>query len=93
MMLDLAKIDKMDLERYHDLKAMVDSQEAAEYEASLAENKKRQSEQRWKCHHCSDGVLRLKIFEMRDGARYYRKCDQCSHRTKAKKMDGDIEGA
>lgn len=84
-------IDRIDLERYHNLRDVVLQQES-ENQIQKAVDKKKSQEKAWKCHHCPDGILRLKFFENRTGVRYYRKCDGCPHRTKAKEYTEKVEG-
>lgn len=84
-------IDKLDIDRYNDLKELIASQE---YENAIdqgMENNKAK-EKAWKCFDCQEGVLRIKRFENRTGMRYYRKCDMCRNRTKAKQWTKDVDG-
>lgn len=85
-------IEKMDFERYYDMREMIENQEKIEKEAANKASKKKRDEEKWRCFQCGTGVLRLKTIEIRDGVRYYRKCDMCPHRTKAKKMNKSVEG-
>jgi hypothetical protein len=84
----LARIDINRYENLQDLMHKFDKEEVAEN----LENDKKVQEQKWKCHKCSDGVLRLKVFERLDGIVYFRKCDNCDNRTTTKKWDKSVEG-
>lgn len=81
-------IARIDLDRYENLRDIILQQENVKADT---EPKKAELE-RWKCFECNDGVLRLKVFENRAGIRYYRKCDNCSNRTKAQNYTKDVEG-
>jgi hypothetical protein len=55
-------------------------------------SKKRQLEkemkERWACHSCETGILRLIIL----GNRYFRKCDNCAKHTKSQIWDSSVTG-
>lgn len=82
---------RIDLEQHLNLKEAVLKKEK-EDQVEKAIKKQNKEEQAWRCYQCHEGTLRLKIFEMRDGARYYRKCDSCPNRTKGKKYTPDVRG-
>jgi len=84
-------LSRIDLEQHLNLKESVLKQEK-EDQIEKAIKKQNKEEQAWRCHQCNKGILRLKIFETRDGARYYRKCDNCPHRTTGKRYTSDVKG-
>lgn len=84
-------ISRINLAEYENLKdAIVQQETENQIEKAILEEKKK--EEAWKCYHCENGILRLKTLGLANGVRYWRKCDNCSHRTKAKKYTQDVEG-
>ena len=52
-------------------------------------------EEKWKCHKCNVGVMRLIVFNRPDGMHYIRACSnrgKCTNRTEAKKWHDKVEG-
>mgnify|MGYP001327511185 CR=1 FL=1 len=47
---------------------------------------------KWKCFKCGFGFLLLMVIRRMDGEFYFRKCDDCSHRTPMKRFHSKIEG-
>ena len=74
-------IDKLDLDRYHDVKDLIDQLEKSESSKSVPNDK-------WKCWDCVDGVLRMHPIMRPDGEFYFRMCDVCRKRTKLKRYNG-----
>jgi Zn finger protein HypA/HybF involved in hydrogenase expression len=85
------QLAKIDIGRYENLQDMMQKFDAQEVKENQ-ENDIREQEKKWKCHNCSDGVLRLKVFERQDGIMYFRKCDNCDNRTELKKWNKNVEG-
>ena len=85
------QLERVDLEHYENVKEIVDKHEK-EYQEVQFQEETEQLEKRWKCFECVDGVMRLKILTRRDGLKYYRMCDCCSNRTKAKPYNKRIQG-
>jgi len=88
-------INRIDLDQYDNLKNTIIKQELEEKEKKSidrATKDQAQKEEAWKCYNCNMGVLRLIIFENRVGIRYYRCCDNCSKRTKAKTYNDKVDG-
>ncbi len=44
--------------------------------------------ERWRCHKCSDGLLKLIIIP---GNRYFRKCGSCENRTEIKQLNDEVD--
>lgn len=52
-------------------------------------------EEKWRCHKCQEGVMKLIVFSRPDGKHYIRACsnrDKCQNRTDAKPWKEDVEG-
>lgn len=49
--------------------------------------------QRWKCHVCNAGVMKITVIQRQDGKHYFRKCNQppCVNRTELKPFTDDVE--
>ena len=84
-------IARINLEESANLKDEILRQER-DNQIEITLKKQKQAEEAWRCWDCNEGILRLKIFEIHNGARYYRKCDHCSKRTSGKKYTKDVKG-
>ena len=82
------QLSRIDLDRYENLKELIDKQRH-EDEASAKTSKLLK---KWKCYECGNGILKLLIFNRRDGTFYYRRCSNCDHRTRLQKYHKDVEG-
>jgi hypothetical protein len=76
-------LNRVDLERFSNMQEVVEKQHKEDLAMDKAKGRKR-LEARWKCHKCSDGVLKPYAVERRDGLFYYRSCTLCPNRTKLK---------
>jgi rubrerythrin len=85
------ELSKIDLDRYNNLKELVEVQRK-EDKIIHEEEKKQILKERWECFKCGEDALRLMIFNRLDGVFYYRRCPTCGHRTKMKKYKEGIEG-
>lgn len=48
--------------------------------------------EKWSCHKCEVGYLRLIVLDRRNGRKYFRMCVNCDNRTKLKSWHPDVEG-
>ena len=85
------QIARTDIDRYENLQDLIHKFDKEELAENL-ESQKKEQEKKWKCHKCSEGILRLKVFERLDGIMYFRKCDCCPNRTPMKKWNENVEG-
>jgi len=85
------QISRIDVDRFQNLKDLLDAQDRKEQQEAALEKNKALSEQ-WKCWHCESGILRLVVLERRDGVFYNRVCDNCKHRTKLQKYHDKVKG-
>lgn len=85
------QLARIDIGRYENLKELLHKHSEEDLQQRIEEENESQK-QRWKCFECHDGILKLKIFERRDGIFYFRKCDNCTNRTKTQKWSEDVEG-
>jgi len=87
------------MDRYHDLRDLVEKQYAEDKEAIDAPIHEKKLQETWRCHKCVEGYLRIVLMPRLDGIYYLRKCsnDECGKRTRLQKYDkikvtGIIEG-
>lgn len=50
-------------------------------ERAIRNKESQTSEDKWLCHDCGRGHLRIFIFNRQDGVFYYRTCDFCNKKT------------
>lgn len=48
--------------------------------------------EKWTCHECNEGYLKIIIFNRHDGKHYFRSCTNCENRTRTKVFTEDVEG-
>lgn len=84
-------ITKFDLERYNDVKEILEANERLE-ERFEKQEARRQLKRTWECWECKEGVLKIIIFPRRDGIFYWRKCTSCDHRTKLQPYTNKVKG-
>lgn len=80
-------IDRVDLDRYENLKDILEEHEHEEKMALVATP----TDPAWKCYDCEAGILRLKVIDKPSGAIYNRVCDGCKKRTKFQKWTKDVK--
>lgn len=85
------QIARIDLDRYHNIRELLDKYEIEEREEELQRQEELAKEE-WKCHDCGRDYLRLVIFNRRDGTFYFRKCFTCNKRTKTQKYHDKVKG-
>lgn len=52
-------------------------------------------EEKWRCHKCNEGVMKLIVFTRHDGTKYIRSCSNkniCKNRTEPKDWKETVEG-
>jgi ribosomal protein S20 len=52
-------------------------------------------EDKWRCHKCQEGIMKLIVFSRPDGKHYIRACSnrgKCQNRTEPKEWKEDVEG-
>ena len=49
-------------------------------------------EKKWCCFECEDGIMRMVLIGRAGEPYYFRKCDQCGHKTKMKRHTEGVEG-
>jgi hypothetical protein len=84
-------VSNVDMERYSFVQDLLVSLDYDENNKELTQVEK-SLEKKWKCHDCSEGLLRLVILFKAGEEFYFRKCDCCAKRTKLKKYTKDVQG-
>ena len=58
------------------------------------EQQEKMLKNKWRCHKCSEGVLKIHILKRLDGIFYWRRCSNpnCDHKTKLQRYTKDVEG-
>lgn len=85
------QLDRIDVEHFQNLKEIVKKQRKEDLDLYKEEEHK-SLEEKWKCHKCDDGVLRIVIIDRRNGVFYFRRCPSCGNRTKVKPYTEDVKG-
>jgi DNA-directed RNA polymerase subunit RPC12/RpoP len=84
-------LSRVDIDRYQNLKEILESQEHFETKADKQYELDR-LKKKWLCHKCGKDYLKLIIIPRLDKTMYIRKCQNCNHKTKSKPYTDDIEG-
>lgn len=87
------QLAKVDLDRYSHIRDMVE-EHLHNDESESVNNKTIVDEIKasWTCHKCSDGHLEVILYTKMGEPWYYRQCDCCPHRTKAKAWNDKVTG-
>jgi ribosomal protein S20 len=81
-----------------DLKELMDGAKKEQSLKEIETNKEttfQELEQKWKCHACGTGVMKLIVFTRPDGKFYIRACNNkpsCTNRTDAKRWSDEVQG-
>jgi len=85
------QLARIDLDRYASVKDTIQRsyqlEEELEGKKILAKVKKE-----WKCNNCTSGHLEICLYNRPDGTHYFRKCDNCPHRTKSQRYTNEVVG-
>ena len=89
------QLSRVDIDRYQNLKDLVIKQAKEDEEMAKVRAGKKLRD-KWKCHECGEGYLRIILLPMLDKVKYIRKCSNfptCRHQTKAKVyIKGQVKG-
>lgn len=89
------QIARLDLDRFETLRQMVaDHEESKRFEESAVEaNSNIEALKRdWACHECDNGFLEIVLYSKMGTTQYYRKCNNCTNRTKGKRYEETVKG-
>jgi len=85
------QVARIPMEMYRNIHRQIEKQAAEE----LEDKKLKKSEKEkliWKCHHCEEGYLNIIPIHRADGEFYFRRCSECTHKTKLKKLTPSVIG-
>lgn len=85
------RLARIDLDRYDTVKELIQEhyqQDRAEQGKEILNDLK----QTWLCRVCEEGYLEILIYNHSNTTFYYRKCTDCTNRTKPKKYSTDVKG-
>lgn len=80
------QLARIDLDRFVHVRNMLEEhleENESNDDRSLLESLKKE----WACRECDTGHLEITIFNKVQEMYYYRKCNNCDHRTKSQKYD------
>lgn len=89
------QISRLDLEGLEAAKAAVFEQEEKDRFNENVGDASASSEQLkkiWKCNKCETGFLEINLYTKCGLTQYYRKCNNCDHRTQGKRYDETVRG-
>lgn len=89
------QLARVDLDRSADVREIVNKYyelEDAELHAQKEREGLEQLEREWQCNSCNNGHLEIVLINKIDELNYYRKCINCTHRTKLQKYSKNVKG-
>jgi ssDNA-binding Zn-finger/Zn-ribbon topoisomerase 1 len=84
-------LQRIDLDRYHNLKEVIEKQDQYEKEQEDLANVEI-LKKKWKCKKCHSGHLEIMKFNKLEETWYYRQCINCDNRTMAKRFTDKVLG-
>jgi regulator of replication initiation timing len=84
-------LSKLDLDRHAYVRDIVEEHYAMEDNNATMEAIE-SSKSFWKCRECHEGHLEIIEYPKMGVDHYYRKCNNCKHRTKSQRMTSDVKG-
>ena len=89
------QLARVDLDRFSNIRDIVHKhyqQEDAERHAEKERESEEQLRNEWRCVKCETGHLEIILLNKMNELHYWRKCTDCSHRTKLQKYSKDVRG-
>jgi len=89
------QLARVDLEVYSNIKEVVEAQQREDivFEGEIIDHKRKDNlKKQWQCHQCNEDYLRLVVIQRPDGAFYFRKCPNCTNKTRMKPFSEKITG-
>lgn len=85
------QLQRIDIDRHDNLRDLIDKFALEDHEEEIKAQKEKLKKQ-WECHECGVGFMMIHPVVRQDGTFYYRKCTECSNRTKLKPYTKDVKG-
>lgn len=86
------QLARIDLDRYGYVRDMIDEHLADQVEIVTTEDMLKSMKNEWKCHECNAGHLEIYPYGKMGETWYYRKCNNCPHRTKSQVYTPSVRG-
>ena len=89
------QIARLDLDRFETLRQMVTEQEESQrFQESVgdANSNIETLKREWACRECESGFLEIVLYSKMGVTQYYRKCNNCTNRTKGKRYEETVKG-
>lgn len=88
------QIARLDIDRYVDLREMVEKQINIEENEARLEAQAKKMQKAYPCFSCNNGHLEILKYPKADGIWYYRECSNssCMKRTKSQRYSDKVEG-
>lgn len=83
------QLARTDLDRYSYVRDIVQEHLAEEKEEQTTTQMLQSMKNEWQCHDCGIGFLEIHLYNRPDGTFYYRKCNNCPHRTMGQRYERD----
>ena len=75
------QLARIDLDRHSYVRDIIDEHMNEEEQESSTKDMLASMKNEWRCESCGEGFLEIHLYTRRDGTFYFRKCNNCPHRT------------
>lgn len=86
------QLARIDLDRYDTIREMLAEHESQEEAVANSQQILESLKKTWTCNECHQGHLEIILYNKLTDTWYYRKCTNCTHRTKSQKYTPDVKG-
>lgn len=83
---------KIDLDRYSQVKDILQEHYSQEEKETTTYEMLQRLKNEWACRECGTGHLEIMLYNKTSGTWYFRKCNNCSHRTKSQQYTPNVKG-
>ena len=84
------QMSRIDLDRYTNLKELIEKHDREDRDVKLAQDELK-IRKLWECWECRQGVLIFIPIIKKTGEFYFRRCNNCGHRTKTQKFNEKVK--
>lgn len=86
------QLARLDLDRHSYVRGIVEEHLAIEEHETSTKDMLTSMKNEWQCRQCGTGFLEINLYTRHDGTFYFRHCNNCIHRTRAKRYTPDVKG-
>lgn len=86
------QLARIDLDRYSHVRDMVEEHLADQEEVVTTEDMLKSMKNEWQCRECNGGHLEITLYGKMGQTWYFRKCNNCPHRTKSQIYTPSVRG-